>query len=171
LSITATIIGALLLAATAMAPGAFAGTADHPLVGAWTVDTDVANPSNPFSTLVFHADGTYLQVDVEGVGAGSWEASGPQTANLTAILRQPEGRVAVRAAITVAEDGDTFAASYTLEFIGGDPAQEISTGQQGPGFAEGTRIAVEAPGQPVGPITGPEIPDGASPDASASPSA
>jgi hypothetical protein len=172
LSFAATVIGLIVIATTATAPAVLAGTADHPLVGSWTADTNVDDPSNPLSSVVFNSDGTYLQVDVQGVAVGSWAATGAQTANLTAIVREQDQAgqavtITIRAAFEVAEDGNSFTASYTLEFATPDG----STGQQGPGTATGTRIAVEAPGEPVGPITGPETPSGASPDASASPGA
>lgn len=53
----------------------------------------------------------------------------------------------VRADIEVAEDGQTLTATYTGEFIGPDGT---STGEVGPGLAEGTRLAVEPQGTPIG---------------------
>jgi hypothetical protein len=134
-------------------PSAMAG---HPLIGAWLADVDVNDPNNPPSLIIFHDDGTYIQSDPDGSnGVGTWEATGPRTAALTALFQnQTEsgalaGTVKVRAAITVDASGNAWTADYTLEFIQPNGA---SSGQMGPGKAAGKRIAVEPMGTPVGPI-------------------
>jgi hypothetical protein len=129
-----------------------AGT--HPIVGSWLADTDADDPTNPPALFAFHADGTYVQSEVEGVSVGTWEATGDRTATLTLhsiFLDEAGGQfmVTVRAAIEVAADGQSFAASFTLELTLPDGT---STGEYGPGTATGTRIAVEVPGEPVGPL-------------------
>jgi hypothetical protein len=52
----------------------------------------------------------------------------------------------IRASIEVAPDGQSLTATYTLEFI--DP-DGTSSGEIGPGMAEGTKLAVEPMGTPV----------------------
>ena len=123
----------------------------HPLVGSWLTDTDADDPTNPPSLSTFHADGTYLEVDAEGVGVGAWEPTGERTAALTFLFQGlgEDGAVfsgTVRATVEVAEDGQSFAGPYTIEFAGipGLPAGEL-----GPGTATGERIAVEPMGTPV----------------------
>ena len=131
-----------------------AAAAGHPVVGTWLADTDADNPDNPPSLLTFHADGAYLEVDADGaVGVGSWAATSERVAALTFhyLFADEAGAGAgtgtVRATVEVAADGQTFTASYTLEFAGPDGA---SAGEFGPGTATGERIAVEPMGTPTG---------------------
>jgi hypothetical protein len=148
-----------LLLAALMGPGALAQdasstTADHPLVGTWLVDTNAADDANPPSTVVFHSDGTYLEIDVDGVAGGVWEATGPQTAALTFGFRGRDENGAVigstiRADVEVAADGQSLTATYTIDFLGPDGT---ATGELGPGMATGTRVTVEPMGSPVGPL-------------------
>ncbi len=78
------------------------------------------------------------------------------------------GYVTVRASIEVAEDGQSFAGTYTIELPAGmAEAMGAPVGQLGPGEVTGQRIAVEPMGEPVGPLLaegGPEQPP--SPEAS-----
>ena len=130
----------------------------HPLIGAWLGDTDAANPDNAPSLLIFHADGTFVELE-EGAsdGIGSWEATGPNTANLTIYFPNVDetgafvGYAKVRVQIEVDETGNRFTAPYTLEFIGADGS---SAGELGPTTATAERIAVEEMGTPVGPLPG-----------------
>ena len=49
----------------------------HPLVGAWLLDTDAADPANAPDVVVFTTDGAYISVDAEGFPTlGVWEATG-----------------------------------------------------------------------------------------------
>ena len=129
-------------------------TSVHPIVGSWMLDSDPA-PDNVLSLSVFHADGTYTEFDPEdgSTGAGAWASTGDNTAILTIVFLDADddgsaaGQATVRATIEVAADGQTFTASYTLEFT--DP-NGTSTGEFGPADATGTRIVAEAPGEPVG---------------------
>ena len=150
-----------------------AGTAAHPLVGAWLLNTDVDDPGSRPSTLAsFSADGVYAQVDADGsAGIGSWAATGPTTADMTFHGLFPDeeggGMITVRAAIEVAADGQSLTATYTLEFAGADGA---ATGQYGPGHVTGTRIAAEPMGTPVGSLSdlfGQFGEEGATPEAGA----
>jgi hypothetical protein len=127
----------------------------HPVVGSWLADTDTDDPANPPSLLVFHADGTYVEVEADGAGAGSWAATGERTADLTIVFLEGDGgdegggggMVTIRAAVEVAADGQSLTAQYTIEFTAPDGT---STGQYGPGGVTGTRIAVEPMGTPLG---------------------
>lgn len=167
LSLVALLVGLLLTAALLLAPahGAAQATpamATHPLVGAWELQTQVNNPSNPPSVAVFHPDGTYYESDADGSdGAGTWQPTGPNTANLTIIFHGTDekgnyvAKIKVRAAVTVDASGNSFTAPYTLEFISPDGK---STGQLGPVTATGTRIMAEAPGTPVGTVPAGGVP-------------
>lgn len=151
-------IGILLLSVV-MLCGAFGGslaiaqdatpaaTGDHPLVGAWLF-VDQANPESPYSVDIFHADGTYVTMDGEGAAAGGvWDATGPNSADLTFVTFQPEGRGVIRADVELAQDGQSLTATYTFELVGPDGT---STGQIGPGMVEATKLTVEPQGTPVG---------------------
>jgi hypothetical protein len=129
--------------------------APHPVVGSWLLDSDQDDPDNAPSLSVFHADGAYTEHDPGdgSTGAGVWAATGASTAILTIVFVEAAddgsaaGQATVRAEVAVADDGQSFVASYTLEFTDPDGA---STGQYGPGTATATRIVAEAPGEPVG---------------------
>jgi hypothetical protein len=176
LSLLAVLVVALVgLVALGRAPGSAAqdgtpaaGTAGHPLVGAWVLDTDADDPTNPPTLASFAADGVYTQVDADGsVGLGAWEATGPDTADLTFHGLEAEGgryggMVTIRAAIEVAADGQTLAATYTLEFVG---PEGRGTGQYGPGRVTGTKVGVEPMGTPQGPLSALEGQSEATPEA------
>jgi hypothetical protein len=130
-----------------------AGLAGHPLVGSWDAVTDTTNPNGSRSLFIVAADGTYVELDADGATAiGTWQATGPSTAVLTALSHQTDpkgtfvGTLTIRAAITVGADGTSFTATYTLEWTTPDGKR---SGQAGPGSAAGTKIAVEAPGTPA----------------------
>jgi hypothetical protein len=144
----------------------------HPLVGSWLADIDAGDPSDPPALITFRADGTYVQSEIDGVGA--WAATGEQTAALTlhSLGPGPDGAavvVTIRATVEVAADGQSFTAAYTLELTRPDGT---STGEYGPGTATGTRVAVEPMGTPVGTLadlfTQFEAPEGAPGGAGAS---
>jgi hypothetical protein len=156
----ATLLLVALMGSGALAQDASPGTAGHPLVGAWLVDTNAADDTNPPSTVVFHDDGTYLEIDVDGVAAGVWEPTGPQTAALTFGFRGHDENGAligstIRATVEVAADGQSLTATYTVDFLGPDGTQ---TGELGPGMATGTRVTVEPMGSPVAPLQPPASP-------------
>ena len=160
-------IGALATAANAQGDKAI-DPVGHPLVGAWIVDTDTAQPDNPPSKVIIGSDGTYLQVDTDGsVAVGSWEPTGKRTGALTVLFHTMDAEglvqaVTIRADAKVSADDQNLTATYTLEFSSPDGT---STGQVGPGTATGTRIAVEPMGEPVAPLAPDEDP-AASPAAS-----
>jgi hypothetical protein len=147
-----------LFAAGRATPGATAqeatpaATAGHPLVGAWLL-TNPAVPEEAPTLVVFHADGTYLQAEAQGlVGIGSWEGTGERSAALTFVEQFVDDRgaintITIRAVGEVAAGGDTFTATYTMELTRPDGT---SRGEYGPGSVEATRIAIEPMGTPVG---------------------
>ena len=162
LSATSSILAVSLLAIGGLASATVAKdakttTAESPMVGAWLLDVGNDDGSAP-TTVIFHADGTYLQTDGGGVGVGSWEATGPDSGTLTFSVNDPEetggfSSATVRAIVETSEDGESLTGTFTLEQISGDGT---STGQMGPMTATGTRIAVEemAPVAPMGAESG-----------------
>lgn len=148
---------ALLPPAQGRAGGASYGTpstASSPLVGAWVVTLNPAQPRQPPAVVIFTSDGLVHQSNADGTdGAGSWQATGARTAILTLVFPQTDAHGAfrgtriVRAAVTVSADGRRFTSDNTQEFV---DASGHSTGQLGPGHAAGTRIVPSAPGTPVG---------------------
>src|SRR5262245_24706930 len=80
-------IPATTVMAQASSPGSAAG---HPLVGSWVADVSVEDPGNPPSEMLFHDDGTYLQVDLDRSAAGAWQPTGEQTGALTVIFHEPD---------------------------------------------------------------------------------
>ena len=141
------LLGTVLTGGGAFATAQDTDFADHPLVGPWDLDTDTENPENPRSWASFTADGTYLQVDVDGPVIGVWEPTGDATGVLTFSFVDEDGTTGtVRGSLEVAPDGQSVTATYTLEFV--DPSGQ-SSGEIGPGTAEATRMEAEAPGTPV----------------------
>jgi hypothetical protein len=124
----------------------------HPFVGAWLLTVDEF-PDGPPQLHAAHADGTYHGVDADGVTAiGSWEATGPNSFNLTIIAQFAADDVGsvwmqtLRVTGEVSEDGQSFTAEFTVEYTGeGTPA-----GEYGPGHVTATRINVEPIGTPAG---------------------
>src|SRR3712207_2119951 len=97
---------------------------DHPVVGAWWTANDAPGPGVNTAAAIFHADGTYLEVDPNiGVGVGAWRASGERTADLVAVYQDIDsdpaatmaGTVTVRQSVTLDETGDGFTAPFTIE--------------------------------------------------------
>jgi hypothetical protein len=124
----------------------------HPLVGTWHLLVDLGDGDTSCPNQVAFTDsGSYIEVDCEGaVAIGAWEPGGDRTAIMTTTTVSPEGGFRVRAAIEVAEDGQSFTAPFTFEVF--DPATGESMGEFGPGMATGTRLVAEAPGTPDGSI-------------------
>jgi hypothetical protein len=119
----------------------------HPIVGAWILTVEEF-PEDPPSLVAFHGDGTFHEANADGTtGIGSWEATGPNSINLTFLELDEEGATGmIRAAGEVSEDGQTFTAEFSIEFTGeGAPA-----GEYGPGHVTGTRINVEPMGTAAG---------------------
>src|SRR5918994_2063594 len=129
-------------------------TVDHPVIGAWWTANDAPGPGVETAYAVFHADGTYLEVDPNiGVGVGVWRATGERSAELTYVFQDidPEpattapGTVTVRQAVTVETAGDAFTAPLTVEVQIPDGTVVFSAAYT----ARGTRLQVE-PMLPLG---------------------
>ena len=129
----------------------------HPFVGAWIFTVD-GFPEEFTELMAIHADGTLQETATDGTtGIGSWEATGPDSFNLTfnSLSLTGDGSIegsfamgTIRAAGEVSEDGQSFTAEFTLELTGeGAPAGEF-----GPGSVTGTRINVEPMGTPAAPV-------------------
>ena len=128
-------------------------TEGHPIVGTWIYTVD--GFPEAFTVLVdIDADGTWHDFRPPGTTSiGSWEATGPNSFNLTfhSLSLTEDGSIAIltiRASGEVSEDGQSWTADYTAELTGEGP----SPGEYGVGSATGTRINVEPMGTPVAPV-------------------
>jgi hypothetical protein len=144
-ALLAATLGAALSASGVLAQDDPATTAGHPFVGAWLVDTNAAEDSEPRSRLIVHPDGTVLQVDQTTVAVGVWAPTSAQTADLTiaAQVDVGDGQVAtitVRANVTMDPAGDGWTGEASVERVG---AAGDASGQMGPIPAAATRIVVE----------------------------
>jgi hypothetical protein len=159
------VLATLALALGAISPVVVAqeDAAEHPLVGAWVLDSTPDDPSDAVSLVVFGPGGTLVSLSAEGSAAGSWEPTGERTFDVTfhGLAITPEGGFGglftIRSSGEVPEDGQTFTGTYTVEPPAA-MAQMIGApeGQLGPGEVTAVRIAVEPMGEAVGPI--PELP-------------
>jgi hypothetical protein len=161
LPFAALLLASLFLPGRAGAPaGAQSGTpvpttAGHPLVGAWVLDVDVADPNNPPALAIFSSDGTYQQADADGSdGYGVWVPTGPESADVTIVFNEQQngafaGTAKVRASVALDGSQTSFTAPYTIEIIEPDGT---SSGELGPATARGVRIESEPMGTPVGTI-------------------
>lgn len=129
-------------------------TGNHPVVGAWWTANDAPGPGVETAYAVFHADGTYLEVDPNiGVGVGVWRATDERSAELTYVFQDidPEpattapGTVTVRQSVEVDAAGDAFIAPLTVEVRIPDGTVVFSAAYT----ARGTRLHVE-PMLPLG---------------------
>jgi hypothetical protein len=174
LASTAIVLGALLLASLAAAPGVSAqATDEHPAIGAWILDGSPEDTADPLELTTVSPGGIITNAGPDGTGYGSWAATGERSADATFLfpLYDPAcgcavGYGTIRASIEVAEDGQSFMGTYTVEFPASmAEALGAPAGQLGPGTVTGERIAVEQMGEPVGPLP----PEGAGTDEPASP--
>ena len=122
-------------------------------MGAWLVDTNTGDDTEPSSRLVVHPDGTLLQVDQTTVAIGVWEPTGDDAAALTiaAQIDVGDGRIAtvtLRAEVALDPGGDAWTAEATVERV---EATGSASGQIGPIPATATRIVVE----PMAPTASP----------------
>ena len=155
------VLATLALALVAISPLVVAqdDAATHPLVGAWVLDGTPDDPSDAVDLVVFDAGGTLVSMSAQGPAAGSWEPTGERTADVTfhGLAFAPDGGfgglLTIRASGEVAEDSQTFTATYTLE-LPAAMAQMMGApeGQLGPGEVTAQRIAIEPMGETVGPI-------------------
>jgi hypothetical protein len=123
--------------------------ADHPIVGAWRWDNDLANPDTHISYGVFHDDGTYLEVTTgAGTAVGSWLPTGERTADVTNVFQDISedpsiievGTSTIQLAAEVDESGIITLASFTADVQTLDGTILF---QGGPYDARGTRVEVE----------------------------
>jgi hypothetical protein len=120
------LVGASLRSSAAAKGGTPAAPtpAEHPVVGTWWTANDAPGPGVATAYAVFHADGTYLEVDPNiGVGVGVWQASGERSAELTYVFQDIDpgpattapGTVTVRQSVAVDATRDAFTAPLTVE--------------------------------------------------------
>jgi hypothetical protein len=154
---TAALVGLIVVGAR---PAAVAEEAtpttmvDHPVIGTWWTANDAPGPGVETAYVVFHTDGTYLEVDPNiGVGVGVWRATGERSAELTYVFQDidPEpatiaaGTVTVRQSVEVDATGNAFSAPLTVEVRIPDGTVVFSAAYT----ARGTRLQVE-PMLPLG---------------------
>ena len=155
------VLTTLALAVAAISPIVVAqeDAAMHPIVGSWVLDPTPEDPSDAVNLVTFNAEGTLVSAGFDGTAMGSWEPTGERTADVTfhGLSFAPDGGFGglftIRASGEVAEDGQTFTATYTVE----PPAAMAQMmgapeGQLGPGEVTAQRISVEPMGETVGPI-------------------
>ena len=129
-----------------------------PIVGSWVLRVD-GFPEAFTELVAVQSDGTLIDTNAAGsIGIGSWEATGPNSFNLTfnslsliGSTDRVEGSLAmgtIRASGEVSEDGQSFTAEFTLELTG----EGTPPGEFGLGSVTGTRITVEPMGTPVAPV-------------------
>lgn len=154
-------LGGLLLATMVAPPGVGAqdesmSMADHPAVGAWIINPTETDPPELFTA---SADGVVVDAGPQSTGYGSWTPSGEHSADLTFLspMVDPDagflGFVTIRASADFSADGQSFTGTWTAEFPAAVvEAMGLPEGELGPGDVSGQRIAVEAMGEPAGPM-------------------
>ena len=170
---TVIVLLALLLAVPAATPGVSAQVPiEHPAIGAWLIESSPGDATDPPELATVAPGGIITNAGPDGTGYGSWTATGERSADATFLfpLADPTcgclvGYGTIRASIEVAEDGQSFAGTYTVELPAATAdAPGAPAGQLGPGEVTGQRIVVDPMGVPVGPL-----PEEASPDEPAVP--
>jgi hypothetical protein len=160
------VLGFILLVAAAVSPGVLAAghekkAAEHPIVGAWVIEAEVAceadqpcPPSSVKNLAVFHPEGTAVIVYGDGTAVGAWQSTGKRTADATFRFhdRGEDGDIVgsglLDSSAKVAKDGQSFSATGNVAFLGLFDTE----GEFGPlPPLTATRITVEPMGEPVGP--------------------
>ena len=98
--------------------------AQHPIVGGWRFENVVEAGQGEFvSYALFHADGTYVEVEPDGkVVVGVWQLTGARSADVTFFVQYPlepgsdatvraEGRLAAE----LDQTGNAMTAPFTFE--------------------------------------------------------
>jgi len=142
--------------------------AGHPLVGAWVVDRNPDDHTDPPTAVVYTADGGWID-PVLGV-AGMWRATGPHSAEWTAfglVAQGAQGYFALRTSAEIDEAGQTFTGTGTVTIVAPD-GTVVNTIAGGPN-SHGTRLrmeSVEAAGKPFTgvPTWEPAPPPGGTPE-------
>jgi hypothetical protein len=159
---------AALVMALPMGPAVLAqaqATDADPIVGTWATDVSPSDGAGPDGLTVFLPGGVVLDLRGGTVGAGTWSATGANSADVT--IASPAGDpgadfagfVTIRASVEVSDDGQTFSGTYTLEFPAGlSESSGLPAGELGPGDVTGQKVALEPMGTPVGPIPGSAAP-------------
>jgi hypothetical protein len=155
---TVTVLATVLLMLGGLGPSVLAAehtnVEEHPIVGAWViqVETDCL-PDRPCpppllrNMAILDSDGWATIAYGQGVAVGSWQPTGERTADMTFRFHElnKKGNVVglgiLLSSAEVAEDGQSFTATGTVEF----PGLFDTEGQFGP-FPElsARRIAVES---------------------------
>lgn len=148
----------LVLAVGTMASASDHRRADrsgHPFVGLWIVDADTSSPEDPPTLLTVDRDGTLRLSDCcNAPAAGVWAPSGREGAEFTTLLTWGDedgfiGFSTLRGSVELSADGESFAATYTLDL----PVRGGGTsGELGPVTGSGARVSLDAMGEPVGPF-------------------
>ena len=121
--------------------------AQHPIVGGWRFENIVETGQSVFiSHALFHADGTYVEVEPDGkVMIGVWRATGARTANVTFFAQYPVSpgsnaivRAEGRLAAELDETGNEMTAPFTFEARKPDGTIDFA----GEFIAHGTRLEV-----------------------------
>jgi hypothetical protein len=125
--------------------------AGHPLVGAWIVDRNPADPSDLPTHNVFTADGGVIEPTVGG--AGVWEATGPDTANwtMTGTIAELGAYFVVRGTLVVDAGGDTATASVSSTIVAADGTtmDELTVAQVTARYLRNRIEPQDAVGQPL----------------------
>jgi hypothetical protein len=163
---------AVLLLVVALTPGAQAADedmammAEHPIVGTWIADSSPEDSTNAVELSVYGPGGTIVNIGPGGNTAGSWVPTGERTADtmIQNPMSHPEGGslglIIVRGDAVVAEDGQSFTGTWTVEFPAAMvEAAGMPAGQLGPGEVTAYRVNVEPMGEPVAPWPLPPPPE------------
>jgi len=134
----------IVLALAALTPGVLAdqheGSAEHPIVGTWVIESSPEDTANSLELGVFGAGGTMVNIGDGVTWAGSWEPTDEDSivGTFHSLANDPEagfgGLVTVRFSGDVSEDGQSFVGTFTVE-IPAAVAEAIGApaGQLGPG--------------------------------------
>jgi hypothetical protein len=132
--------------------------ANHPVVGAWLVDQNVADTADPPALSIFMAEGTAYEANpAVGDGVGVWRATGERTAAATFVFQVVgedgaiQATVKARADLEVDASGDAFTSVYAYEGTAPDGTVAFS----GEATGHGTRLAVEPRLPPATPAATP----------------
>lgn len=148
------VLVATLLGGAHLATAQSQDPANHPAIGAWTVESAPADVVANFRVIAL-APGGIASVIATGQGEdpiaalGAWEATGDTSAILTfTMVTNGPAYIVIRASLDFADDGASFTGAYTMEAVF-DPAGGGTGGEIGPGILSGTRLVAEAPGTPA----------------------
>ncbi len=133
------------------------GPANHPIIGSWVV-VNADDPRQPGAFALFHADGTLIYTDANGVSSyGVWVAKDETSVNFNLVgfelrnrsVRGNSGPQTVTGTISTQGNATVTQKGYTFEAT----AQAVTTGLDGDSVTgagminlRGTRIVVRASG-------------------------